>query len=1390
MSTSTSAAIPSVGTATSVWLWRLRHTAVFMMFLAVSLNTASGQIVSDTKLDLTLNPAGLLSRGTNLWEPLGSAGQVQDQGYGYLFPMGPLFDIAARVGLPAWVTQRLWWAVLLGVSYAGFVLLASRLHIGSRWAQVVAGTAFALWPHVLTILGRSSVEAWPVAWSPWVVLPLVGPAALARPVRAAALSGLAVLAMGGVNATVDLAAVLPAMLWLASRRWGWAWLRLCLTWVVTVGLASLWWVVPLLSLRRFSPPFLDFIESASITTRTTALVEVLRGTSDWVAYLGDASTRAGGMLLTRPTLIVGTIVVTALGLGGIALAERRVRGWLALLLIFGAVLGTLGYIGSVGSPAAAELQRLLDGPLAPLRNIHKFDILVRLAVSLGLAAALDELARAQSRAETRLLRPVVAAGASFAVVTAASPFFALATAPGASYEAVPGYWSEAATWLGQHGPTGRTLLAPGSRFADYDWGSTGDEPMQALAVSGWDVRNAIPLTSVGHIRWLDELEGLFAMGRGGSDLAAALREGGITHVLVRNDLSIGVSAATRPLLAEAALAATPGVHRVVSFGPVVGGWERGLVIPDEGLQLPARAINIYSVETRGDPRVSATPLSQVAEVSGSAESVLGRGLDGAAIGVSSLDPTTAQVADEVGRHVLTDTPRLRETNFGIGAFGSSQTLSPHDPLRLDKPVLDYTSWSRSAAATASIRGVDVLRASSSSADADAYPRTDPGTMPYAAVDGDPTTAWRPNRSKPARGSWWEMELPIVRTISGTVTVEGPGPGGITELTLVTDVGTTRLPVVDGRAALPEVRTRLVRLQLSGVLERPVRDVGIREVTIPGLTVRRSVVIPSTGSSPTPDRVWLQADTGGDGCVDLGGRPLCAPALVKSGEDAAGLNRTVTLGAMAASVSLRAVPRPGAALDEAVSQALHLGVNVTATSRAVAAPAAGPIAAIDGSMDTAWLSSGDDPAPSLTLAWKGKRTIDHLRVVLDRYVGATASTGVEVRSSDGHNRKALLDPGGLAEFAPITTDALTIRFVANPYSRSIDPYTLRNSALGIGVSELEVPGVTGAVSQSGAAGARRVEFPCGSGPTLDIGGRRLRTSVSTTVSDLLSAREASPEVCGDAIVAIPAGIVRVAEEGGTDRAWSVTDLLLDRAGGASRVAPTAASPSVTVTSWGAGARGVTIGARTEPVLLAVHENANAGWLARIGGTSLAPITVNGWQQGYLVPAGPAAHIDLEFSGNSAMRAGMLAGALGGGVLVVAGLAILVAAYRRRSAREAGGRHCDAGLPDALPEVPVLGALVVLLVALAGLWAVLAGASVTVAWAILRHWPRASRWGHQAFLAWVAAVAYLGAGVLLVSGHLGSATYRAGSAATQVLALTALTAVAVAVTPARWWHPGGL
>ena len=150
------------------WLW-----LVGAVSLTFGLLQAPGRISPDTKLDLTIAPLRFLARAANLWSSELPFGQVQNQAYGYLFPHGTFFLAGDLLGLPGWIVQRLWWAVLLTVGFWGLLRLAETLRIGTPTARLIGATAFALSPRVLTTLGSISSETLPMMLAPWVLLPVI-----------------------------------------------------------------------------------------------------------------------------------------------------------------------------------------------------------------------------------------------------------------------------------------------------------------------------------------------------------------------------------------------------------------------------------------------------------------------------------------------------------------------------------------------------------------------------------------------------------------------------------------------------------------------------------------------------------------------------------------------------------------------------------------------------------------------------------------------------------------------------------------------------------------------------------------------------------------------------------------------------------------------------------------------------------------------------------------------------------------------------------------------------------------------------------------------------------------------------------------------------------------
>ncbi|MCM0674918.1 alpha-(1-_3)-arabinofuranosyltransferase family protein [Micromonospora phytophila] len=1356
----------STGRRTRRTARRFRHLVICIALSALAFQQEPGLTVPDTKVDLNVNPAGWLLRSLHLWDPAGTFGQLQNQAYGYLWPMGPFFLVGSELGLAPWVVQRLWWTLLFCVAYLGAVRLAGRLRIGTPAGRMIAAVAFALSPRILTQLGWSSVEAWPSAVAPWVLIPLIGLARGAPLRRAVAGSAVAVACAGGVNATAVFAVVPLALLWLAALRPLRRRLTALAAWCAAVALATAWWLVPLLVLGRYSPPFLDYIESARFTTSVTDGVTVLRGASYWVAYLGGAfgpTLPAGARLATGTMLVVATLTVAGLGVLGLSRRGMPHRRFLVTGLVLGAALVGLGHVGDLPNTFAGPQQQFLDGVGAPLRNVHKFDVLLRLPLALGVAHLVGVVIRAARTAPVRRRRRTAArawltAGvAMVAIAGVASPALAGGLATPGSVKKVPGYWHEAADWLDANTGRGRVLVVPGARFPSYDWGNTTDEITQALLESRFAVRNAIPFTPPTTIRLLDAIDAALVTGAGSAGLADLLARSGISHVLFRADLDHGRSDTARPAVVRQALQRSPGLTPVARFGPVRGGPQTPGVFQDHGLDVPVRALEVFRVDRTVEP-VVAHDLSDVTTVVGGPESLL----DLAAAGQLPTAPTV--LAGDLpdggtsGPVTITDGLRRRDVSFGRLRDNTSATLTADDTFNVPAPAHDYLpDWGGDLTTVARYDGISSIRASSSRSQVGAQGGARPEHQPFAAMDGDTATSWQSTPEEPGAGQWLEVTLANPTRVN-EVRVRFDLKAGTVPTKVTVNAGYESLAVESFGDSmtftLPGVHaTRDIRIAIDGTIGSRPGDgtVGISEIEIPGIRTARTLVTPAAPATGRPAAIVVSAAPTTPACFFVDGQSRCSADAARGSEDGRAIDRTVALPAAGEyTTRIWARPEPGSALDAALDaeiaagQSLRVPPEVSASSTAVPDPAARPGAVLDGDLSTAWSPALSDEAPILRLKWLRPQVITGLRFSVDPTAAATKLGSVRVVGDDGVRGGLLGKNGQLTMSPPMRTDEITIQFLDKPSAYSRDPYGVRApEPLPVAVGEVTVlPGAPTAQQRLDAP----VKLACGSGPSLVVGGVQVRTTLRATVRDLLELREAPAEPCGRGTpgqLRLAPGEQRLVASGSA----LATPTRLALVPRVAQPVPAATPGTVEIGSWAATERRVRVAERPVDRVLAVRENTNTGWQATVSGVVLKPIVLDGWQQGWLLPAGTSGEVVLRFVPDTTYRAALFLG----GVLLLGVVALAVLPDRRRDRPQPSATNLPARR-RAARSVPLLvagAAALVMLGGVVGVLLVVAGLVLAVLGPLRVPWPADPR---RARMLGRASETWLPGALMLLAGWL--------------------------------------
>jgi arabinofuranan 3-O-arabinosyltransferase len=1328
-----------------------------------------GQVVFDTKLGVDIDPAGFLARLWNLWNPLEWLGTLQDQYIGYAFPMAPFYLVTHVIGVPAWLAERLWMSLLIAVGGTGLARLAAALGIGSPRSRLVAGLVFALWPTFTILVGSTSASVLPGVVAPWAVLPLVPAVRRGSVPRAAARSGVAVLCMGGVNAAVTLEAlILPGLYILACAR-GKRRAGLAACWALAVALATSWWAGPLLLQGRYSFNFLPYIEQAATTTRTMSAAAALTGAGNWTAYfnLGTPWLSAGWTMVSAPAAILASAAAAGAGLAGLARRDLPHAAWLRLAAGIAAAGAVAGYWGPLGGPFHAPVDRLLNGTLAPLRNVYKLESVLALVLALGMAHGLAGLMRraAGPPAATRWAWPGaprrLAAGAAVVAVLAglALPYLWDQVLNPGSFSRVPGYWSQVASYLAARSPREPAFVVPADAHGMYVWGSPIDDPLEPLARSPWAERGLVPFGGAGAQTFLDTAETAIESGQQVPGLAAYLARAGVRYVVVRNDLSPAMAGYTSPRAVHQTLAQS-GFRRVAAFGPRIGGGPATSVVSElPGARLSYPAVEVYAPAGASSAGLASIgpaqvlPASHTVLVDGGPDALLqltGQGILGTRPAVVAGDVRAGDVrgGDVRGGDVragdvraagpslwaVTDGLRRADNAFGLVTSNVSETYTASQVNPPDDQLSDSGGPPRQLLPVpARLQTVAVLAgaASVTASSVGSWLTEAPQYDPVNAFDGNSDTAWAAGVPGSSAGQWIQVtfhrRLALPARARIRLLTDSPDRAVATRLLVSTAAGRARTALRPaGRTQplrLPPGPTRWLRLTVTRV--RPGAaggpDAGLRDVLIPGVRVR-SYLEPA--QDPAGRRAGSQAFSFQ--------QQLPSPALLANAAAYPPLARMFSTAATRRfRLAATAIALPGRALTALLAQLPQAGLAVPAARASPAVPAAraGPAvpAARASRGKAAWAGHGTATVPAaparrgelvvtasstlghlpslapanlfraaraspwiaasahpvLQLSWRGHRRIGDLVVTPDNGVGASPR---EIRiASPAGVRVATVGFGGLVTLTrPLITDRLSISFPASQPASAAATIVARPGSLPIALSRIVIPGLAGlrpAVPDPGTT----FRLACGQGPELTVDGRGYATAVSGQVTDLINFRPVRVRLCAAGTLRLPAG--RHWLTAAAPAPFAVTSLSLTdgpaATGTTSGPGPATADAvrAVTVLSWQAERRSLRMGPGRESYL-EVHQNASPGWVATLNGRRLRPVRLDGWQQGYVLPAGAGGIVRLSFAPAGFYHAWLVAAALG--VLALLAVALPLgrrSSWRRRKPGNPVPPDAEAGPPAA-------------------------------------------------------------------------------------------------------------
>ncbi|MBA2952379.1 DUF3367 domain-containing protein [Nocardioides sp. MAH-18] len=1228
------------------------RTAIVVLFVGVlTLRWSLSQPVSAVTARIAAEPWDAVRSAGDVWTFAGTlgggtVGGIRELPYAFLVALG------TDAGLSAHTVEATWRVVVAVVAVLGAVYLARGLSpdpgtkgtTRESWAPWAGALFFAVGTVLVPTVVRSPGDGLAAACLPWVVAPLLVRGRGWRPsVLSAAWVGLAGVGSIGWALAVLVAGLVAA---LPRRR---ADVVGALRWMVLAAAASAWWLV----LAAW-----ELRHSADVSAFTSGTV---RG--EVAAALG----RPDLAVLALVTVVGGPIVVA---LGALLLRSPRLdRVFVAALLSVVAAAALLAWFGArplpVPAPAVGELPTGAAAPLLGLLGLAGLVAWCPLAADLG-----HRLTWVRDRRAPR--RAAEVAGGVVAVLVGITAFAGVAAtvaepAPVAAEESQ--LLDLLADWSSTAAP-GRALVLP-AEVGSSDLPAIGT----ALGARPWIGRDAEPTSGAGGTTAIDDLISRLVRGDAGPGTSSALRRLGISYVLVRLGGSVDEDRERPTALVRSALDSIGADRVTVLRGPD----------PDEGSDNRLMDFGVRSltpqIEVWAPPAVAGGWVyeGEPVAVVGDAGTVS----DLAGAGVVRDRAIRLRPGSEEGALVVSDSARRRDVDQRV-------PLDPYGPdLGVDDPrsVLP-TDGAPVTSAVARLEGALRVTASSSAADLDAAHR-ELGTAPAAAIDDNAFTAWQSRRGSGV-GAWWQVEFREPTRVSGTevqMVRNALSEIAVDEIQVSADDREVSYAVDDeGRVDLGDLgEVKRLRITVTSVAGAVGDDdsIGIVDVTVPGVEVRSPVVL-----DDTPAAGWLMTvrPASTTQCVPVVPRSddeaamatTCSAGLWVNGADISSLDRVVRT-SRSTSVVGRAWMVAGNTQDAAAlaDRIAAPSVMASSTGSAAADLRARPQAAADADLTTAWRPAASDRQPTLTLAWTDLAEVRGLRLLPPTADVGSRPTRVRVTAEVTGRRTGIrgadvvrevdVDTDGAIDLPGIYTRTVTITVLDDTGVPSVNSATGAVQSMPVAVGEVEILGGP-AVTYDGSRSQR---VACDEGPVVTIDGVEHGIEMDVSPDQIVQGAQVLGTVCGRG--RLVAGENRVLlpstflwQPRGLILVDAAVDLGAEGATAYSAAGPAPVSTDLLAAGDHADSSPLDLGAGDGTRTLVLPLPAGAGWQASVDGERLDPVTVDGWAQGWVVPAG-SGEVDVRYSsGDELVRTALVASAGWAAVLLLLvglGIGSTVSAIRR-------------------------------------------------------------------------------------------------------------------------------